>query len=231
MRAVKRFSIGIAVFFLLSSAAAASAAQVSYDLRCEGTSSSLDGDGAEKNSSPFAMTLHVDPDHNTFCQNNCETQEKISKILPSNIIFRAINAPWPNRLWVADTGQFSYTWAEAAARDEKPSVRSAQGSCAKIMADSGIAVEAVAKQKPSVITAQKPPIAAAPAMTPPKTPTQARADELSATEIMALLDIQNHRPVPASMHTRLYSRGLVHLDNDLWVLTARGEALITGDKR
>jgi hypothetical protein len=62
-------------------------------------------------------------------------------------------------------------------------------------------------------------------------PTQARADELSATEITALLDIQNHRPVPASMHTKLYSRGLVHLDNDLWVLTARGEALITGDKR
>jgi len=227
---VKILSIGIASFFLLSSAPAASAAQVSYDLKCEGISSSLDGGNAEKNSSPFTMTLHVDPDHNSFCQNNCETQEKISKILPSNIIFRAVNAPWPNRLWVADTGQFSYTWAETAARDEKPSVHSAQGSCAKIMADSGVALEAAARQKPPLVTAQKPSVAPS-AISPAKMPTQARADELSATEITALLDIQNHRPVPASMHTRLYSRGLVHLDNDLWVLTDRGEALITGDKR
>jgi hypothetical protein len=230
MRAVKILPIGIASFFLLSSAAAASAAQGSYDLKCEGISSSLDGGTAEKNSSPFTMTLHVDPDHNTFCQNNCETQEKISKILPSNIIFRAVNAPWPNRLWVADTGQFSYTWAETAARDEKPSVHSAQGSCAKIMADSGVALEAAARQKPPLVTTQKPSVAPS-AISSPKTPIQARADELSATEITALLDIQNHRPVPASMHTRLYSRGLVHLDNDLWVLTDRGEALITGDKR
>jgi len=231
MRAVKIISIGIASFFLLSSAAGASAAQVSYDLKCEGISSSLDGGNAEKYSSPFVMTLHVDPDHSTFCQNNCETQEKISKILPSNIIFRAVNAPWPNRLWVADTGQFSYTWAEAGGRDEKPSVHSAQGSCAKIMADSGVAMEAAAKQKPPVIAAQKPSIAPAPAIAPPKQASQARADELSAAEITALLDIQNHRPVAASMHTKLYSRGLVHLDNDLWVLTDRGEALITGERR
>ncbi len=216
--------IGVASFFLLLSAAA-SAAQVSYDLKCEGTSSALDGNNTETSSSPFAMTLHVDPDHNAFCQNSCEIQEKISKVLPSNIIFRAVNAPWPNRLWVADTGQFSYTWAEAAARDEKPSVRSAQGHCTKVSADSGVALEATAKQKSPAVTAQKPVI------TPPKVAAQARADELSATEITALLDIQNHRPVPASMHTRLYARGLVHLDNDLWVLTDRGEALITGDKR
>ena len=231
MRAVKIISIGIASSFLLSSAAGASAAQVSYDLKCEGISSSLDGGDSEKNPSPFAMTLHVDPDHNTFCQNNCETQEKISKILPSNIIFRAVNAPWPNRLWVADTGQFSYTWAETGGRDEKPSVHSAQGSCAKIMADSGVAVEAIAKQKSPAVPAQKPPVVPPIAISPPKMATQARADELSATEITALLDIQNHRPVPASMHTKLYSRGLVHLDNDLWVLTDRGEALITGDRR
>jgi hypothetical protein len=99
------------------------------------------------------------------------------------------------------------------------------------MADSGVAVEATARQKLPVITAQKPSIAPPSATAPLKMATQARADELSATEITALLDIQNHRPVPASMHTKLYSRGLVHLDNDLWVLTARGEALITGDKR
>src|ERR1700761_8722327 len=135
MRAVKIITIGFASFFLLSSAATALAAQVSYDLKCEGNSSSLDGGNAETNSSPFAMTLHVDPDHNSFCQNSCETQEKISRILPSNIIFRAVNAPLPNRLWVADTGQFSYTWADTTAHNEKPSVRSAQGYCTKVMAD------------------------------------------------------------------------------------------------
>ena len=86
MRAVKIITIGIASVFLLSFAVAASAAQVSYDLKCEGNSSSLDGSNGETNSSPFAMTLHVDPDHSSFCQNSCETQEKISRILPSNII-------------------------------------------------------------------------------------------------------------------------------------------------
>jgi len=223
--AMRIIPIGITSFFLLSSAAAVSAAQVSYDLKCEGTSSSLNGGNTETNSSPFAMTLHVDPDHNSFCQNSCETQEKISKVLPSNIIFRAINTPLPNRLWVADTGQFSYTWAETPAQDEKPSVRSAFGYCTKVLANSGVAVEAAARQKSPVVTAQRS------AITPLKATAQARADELSAPEITALLDIQNHRPVPASMHTRLYARGLVHLDNDLWVLTDRGEALISGDKR
>lgn len=222
---MKLISLGIAGFFLLSSGLAASAAQVSYDLKCEGSSSSLDGGNAETNSTPFAITLHVDPDHNTFCQNSCETQEKISKVLPSNIIFRAVNAPLPNRLWVADTGLFSYTWADVTAHNEKPSVRSAQGYCTKVMADSGIAVEAAAKQKSPLVVPQKP------AVTAPKVATQARADELSAMEITALLDIQNHRPVPAAMHTRLYDRGFVRLDNDLWVLTDRGEAIITGDRR
>jgi hypothetical protein len=86
-------------------------------------------------------------------------------------------------------------------------------------------MEATSKQKPPAVAAPKP------AFTPPKVAAQARADELSAMEITALLDIQNHRPVPAAMHTKLYARGLVHLDNDLWVLTDRGEALITGDRR
>ena len=142
-----------------------------------------------------------------------------------NLVLRNFRADGPNRLWVADTGQFSYTWADAPPHNEKPSVRSAQGYCTKVTADSGIAVEAAAKQKSPAVAAQKPAVAA------PKIVTQARADELSAMEITALLDIQNHRPVPASMHTRLYDRGFVRLDNDLWVLTARGEAIITGDRR
>jgi hypothetical protein len=175
----------------------------------------LDDASAER-ATPFTMTLHVDLDHGSFCQNSCETQEKISKVLPSNIIFRAVNAPLPNRLWVADTGQFSYTWAEAAARDEKPSLHSVQGYCSKAVTGPVPAVEAVKQKIP--ITIQRAAI-------------QVRPEELSATEITALLDIQNHRPVPASMHTRLYARGLVHLENDLWVLTGRGEAIITGDRR
>jgi hypothetical protein len=222
---MKLIPIGIASFFLLSSAGSALAAQASYDLNCAGNSTSLDGGNAEPGPLPFAMTLHVDLNHNSFCQNSCETQERITKVFPSNIIFRAVNAPLPNRLWVADTGLFSYTWAEATPHNEKPFVRSAQGYCTKVMADSGIAVEAAPRQKSPAVAAQKPPVIA------PKIATQARADELSAMEITALLDIQNHRPVPASMHTKLYDRGFVRLDNDLWVLTARGEAIITGDRR
>jgi hypothetical protein len=50
-------------------------------------------------------------------------------------------------------------------------------------------------------------------------------------EIRALIEIQNHRPVPGSMHTRLWLKGLAQLDNDLWVLTDKGEAIITGERR
>ena len=214
--------IGIAVLFLWSPAAALSPGQTGYDLKCEGSSSSLNDASADTPASPFTMTLHVDLEHNSFCQNNCETQEKISKVLPSNIIFRAVNTPWPNRLWVADTGQFSYTWAEAAVRDAKPSVHSAQGSCVRILSASPSIMEV--KPKPSMTVSKL-------SISPEKALIQNRPDELTAPEITALIDIQNHRPVPASMHTKLYARGLVHLDNDLWVLTDRGEALITGDKR
>src|SRR3954470_11281575 len=216
---------GLVGLFLVSPVAAHPTFQAGYDLKCEGKMSALDGANAKAHGSPFSMTLHVDLDRKLFCQNSCETREKISKVLPSNIIFRAVNAPLPNRLWVADTGQFSYTWADATPHNEKPSVRSAQGYCAKVMADSGIAVEAAARQKSPAVAAQKPAVIA------PKMATQARADELSAMEITALLDIQNHRPVPASMHTKLYDRGFVRLENDLWVLTARGEAIISGDRR
>lgn len=220
--AIKVIPIGIAPFFLMSQAFAVPPGQTSYDLRCEGNSSSLSDAGPDAPASPFTMTLHVDLEHNSFCQDNCETREKISKILSSNIIFRAVNAPWPNRLWVADTGQFSYTWAQIVAHDEKPSVHSAQGTCVKSNANFESVVEV--KPKPSTTTAQS-------AITSQKPLNQDRPYELSASEITALIDIQNHRPVPASMHTRLYERGLAHLENDLWVLTDRGEAIITGDRR
>src|SRR3569833_2962830 len=217
MRAVKIITIGIASVFLLSVAVAASAAQVSYDLKCEGNSSSLDGSNGETNSSPFAMTLHVDPDHSSFCQNSCETQEKISRILPSNIIFRAVNAPLPNRLWVADTGQFSYTWAEAAARDEKPSMRFAHGFCTKVVPVSSIDRESVKEKVP----APNFPIGQ-------KHADQPRSAGLSAREMRALINIQNHRPIPASMHTKLWLKGLAQFDKELWVLTDKGEAILSG---
>jgi hypothetical protein len=219
---MRLFPVGIVVFFLISPAAALHATETGYDLKCQGNSSALDNASAEMPASPFAMTLHVDLEHNSFCQDGCETREKISKVLPSNIIFRAVNAPWPNRLWVADTGQFSYTWADVGARDTKPSVYSAQGTCIKVIAGSASAVEV--RPKPS--------IAASKLTVPAQKPVNPdRPEELTAPEITALIDIQNRRPVPASMHTRLYARGLVHLDNDLWVLTDRGEAIITGDRR
>src|SRR3569623_1163146 len=151
---------GIVGLFLVSSAAAALPPQTGYDLKSQGDMSALDTANAKAPGSPFTMTLLVDLNHQLVCQNNCETQERISKVLPSNIIFRAINAPLPNRLWVADAGQFSYTWADVTAHNEKPSVRSAQGYCTKVMADSGIAVEAAAKQKSPAVVAQKPVVAA-----------------------------------------------------------------------
>jgi hypothetical protein len=209
--------IGIASFFLLS-ATAASATQTNYDLKCEGNSSLLDG--AQTGPAPFTMTLHVDLEHNLFCQNSCETREKISKVLPSNIIFRAVNTPLPNRLWIAETGQFSYTWAET--RDEKPAVHSAQGFCTKVMMGVSTAGETI-KQK-MLASASKPPIGQ-------KLYDQPRPEELSSREIRALFDIQNHRPIPGSMHTRLWLKGLAQLDNDLWVLTDKGEAIITGERR
>jgi hypothetical protein len=201
--------IAIASIFLLS-APAASATQTSYDLKCEGSSSLLQGDKAQTGPSPFTMTLHVDLEHKSFCQNSCETREKISKLLPSNIIFRAVNSPLPNRLWVAETGQFSYTWAET--RDEKPAIHSAQGFCTKMM----------------TTLKQKMPASSRSAI---GQKLDDRAGDLSSTEIRALMDIQNHRPVPGSMHTRLWLKGLAQLDNDLWVLTDKGEAIVTGERR
>lgn len=219
---MRKVPVAIAVFFLMPPAVAMTPVSTAYDLKCEGSSSSLDHENAETAASPFAMTLHVDLEHNLFCQDNCEIREKISKVLPSNIIFRAVKTPWPNRLWVADTGQFSYTWVDAPVRDAKPSARSAQGSCVKVITSSESAVEP--KPKPLVAVSKL-------ANPPQKAVSQNRLEELSAPEITALIDIQNHRPVSASMHTKLYTRGLVHLENDLWVLTDRGDAIITGDKR
>ena len=211
---------GIVGLFLVSPAAALPTFQAGYDLKCEGSMSALDDADAEAHgSSPFAMTLHVDLEHKLFCQNSCETREKISKILPSNIILRAVSAPLPDRLWVADTGQFSYTWGESAARDEKPSMRFAHGFCTKMVTGSAMDREGV-KHKVPVL----PPIGQ-------KLADQPRSETLSDREIRALISIQNHRRVPGSMHTRLWLKGLARFDDDLWVLTNKGEAIISGARR
>jgi hypothetical protein len=209
---------GIVGLFLVSPAAALPTLQAGYDLKCAGKMSALDGANAQAHASPFTMTLHVDLEHKLFCQDSCETREKISKVLPSNIILRAVSVPLPNRLWVADTGQFSYTWAEAAARDEKPAMRSAQGFCSRMVTEPASDRENV-KEKVS-----KPPIGQ-------KLADRSQSEELSEREITALINIQNRRPVPGSMHRRLWLKGLAQFDDDLWVLTDKGEAIITGERR
>jgi hypothetical protein len=210
----------IAGIFVVSPAAALPAFQPGYDLKCHGNMSALGG--AQAHASAFAMTLHVDLDHGLFCQNSCETREKISKILPRNIIFRAVGAPLPNRLWVADTGQFSYTWAEAGAQEEKPSMRSAQGFCTKVVAVSSVDEESVKQMLP--VPGSKPPIGEKLAYRP-------RSKGVSASEVRALVNIQNHRPVSGAMHTTLWLKGLAQFDNNLWVVTDKGQAVLTGSRR
>jgi hypothetical protein len=208
--------------FLVSPAVALPTFQAGYDLKCEGNMAGQDGANAQAHASPFRMTLHVDLDHKLFCQNSCETREKISQVLPSNIIFRAVNAPLPNRLWVADSGQFSYTWGEAAAQRERPSMRSAHGFCTKVVTVSSVERDSVKRKVP--VLATKRPIGQ-------KLADQPRSEELSGREIRALINIQNHRPVPGSMHTRLWLKGLAQFDDDLWVLTDKGKAIINPRER
>jgi hypothetical protein len=212
---------GFISFLLVSPAAALPAFQPGYDLKCEGKISALNGPDAQAHALPFTMTLHVDLDNKLFCQDSCKTVEKISTVLASNIIFRAAKAPWPDRLWVADTGQFSHTWAEAAAEDEKPSIRSAQGFCTKVTTDLSSVSESLKHKVP--ISALKRPIGH-------KLANQAGSEELGVGEIRALINIQNHRPVPASMHTTLWLKGLARFDDDQWVLTDKGEAYMSGDR-
>src|ERR1700712_1833873 len=98
---------GIAYLLLLGSAAAAQDHAV-YDLRCNGTITSLklqQGDEKPSNPVPYAMKLHVDMRQKTFCQDSCGVSERIWKILPANIIFRSITGPQLERLWITDDGQ------------------------------------------------------------------------------------------------------------------------------
>lgn len=210
---------GIFGLFVVSPSTALPTFQPRYDLKCAGNLSGPDGANAEAHASAFTMTLHVDLDHKLFCHDSCATQEKISKVLSNNIIFRAVDEPWPNRLWVADTGQFSYTWVEAPARGAKSAIRSAQGFCTKVMTASAIDKEGL-KEKGRT---PKPPIGYELAAQ--------RSGDLSEREITALIDIQNHRSVPGSMHRRLWLKGLARFDDDMWVLTDKGEAIISGDRR
>lgn len=214
MRVIPTAIVGL---FLVSPAVALPTFQAGYDLKCEGNMSGQDGANARAHGSPFRMTLHVDLDHRLFCENNCETREKISQVLPSNIIFRAVNAPVPNRLWVADNGQFSYTWGEAAAKRERPSVRSAHGFCTKVVTISSVEREGVKQKGPFLAT--KRPIGQ-------KFAAHPRAGELSTREIRALLNIQNHRSVPGPTHTEMWLKGLAQFDDGQWVLTDKGKAII-----
>lgn len=208
---------GILGLFLVSQAAALPSFQTVYDLKCAGNVTGLADAKLETHAPPFTMTLHVDLDHKLFCLDECQTHEKISKIFPSNIIFRAIGGPSPNRLWVADTGQFSYTWVDAAAQSAKPAMRSVQGFCTKVLGSSD-------DRKNPDLKPVRPTVEYRHAATH-------RSEGLSEREIRALIFIKNHRAFPASMHTQLWLKGLAQFQDGRWVLTAKGEAIITGDGR
>jgi hypothetical protein len=94
-------------------------------------------------------------------------------------------------------------------------VRSAHGICTKVVTISS--VESI-KQKVPVLAAKRP--------IGQKLAAQRRSEQPSAGEIRALTDIQNHRPVPGSMHTKLWLKGLAQFDDGQWVLTDKGEAII-----
>jgi hypothetical protein len=219
---MKSVLIGTAFSLILASAMAAPS-KVEYDLRCEGVVTTTGTDETTNREPsiplPFTMKLHVDLARNLFCQDTCDAPEHISKILSRNIVFRSIGGPQPKRLWVADDGQFSNTWVEVRVQHDDKSVvlNSAQGVCSKIP-DGPVAPAEPVKQKSGATTVNR-------------LSARLPLEELSAREITALMDIENHRPVSAELHTQLHARGLIHLEGDLWVLTGKGEAIITGDRK
>jgi hypothetical protein len=165
------------------------------------------------------MQLHVDLNHNTFCQDACGATERIWKILSTDIVFRSASEPQLQRLWVADDGEFSNTWVEQAQRNDKSLVlKSAQGGCVKAL------------KAPS-------PDPAPLKLKMPATSSNGAAaqipiiEKLSEADITALNDVENHRSITASLHTHLHALGLIHLQDDLWVLTKKGDSIITGNAK
>jgi hypothetical protein len=203
--------------------AAAAQPDKEYDLNCTGmlTSTVTDGSGKSEAAAPVAYTmqLHVDLNHNAFCQDACGAPERIWKILPTDIVFRSASEPQLRRLWVADDGEFSNTWVERAQQNDKSVVlKSAQGGCVKVL--KGPSPGPAPLKLKTLVASSSGAVAQAPII-----------EKLSESDITALIDLKNHRPISAGLHTHLHALGLVHLQDDLWVLTRKGDSIITGDTK
>jgi hypothetical protein len=211
---------GIAYLLLLGSAAAPAQNRAIYDLKCSGTVTSLrlgQTDNKPSNPAPYAMKLHIDLRQKTFCQDMCKVSESIWKVLPANIIFRSVSGPQLERLWVTDDGQFSNTWIEnqTSGDDKSQLLMSAQGGCERQEYSQSIDLA----NSTSKLPAPKAMLSSA----------SVPDSELSVGEISALMDIKNHRPVSAQLHMRLHTLGYAHLKDDLWVLTRKGEKIVSGN--
>jgi hypothetical protein len=199
-----------------------------YDLTCSGTLTSTMASGAPDPDSPsqsYITRLTVDLDHRTFCQDECKAQEVISKVLPADIVFRSSPPPQLQRFWIADDGQFSNTWVEVRSQGSNKTsiVLSARGSCVK---SPRIRLEAN-----DPITEKPTPQRQAAAEQEVKEPASVPPKMLGFEEISALIDIKNHRPVSARLHTELQTLGYIRLQDDLWMLTAKAEALVSGQTK
>ena len=217
------------LFFVAATTCSAFAqATGAYDLMCSGTLTPTTVGGApdpQVSSQSYTTHLSVDLDHRTFCQDECKAQEVISKILPADIVFRSSPPPQLQRFWIADDGQFSNTWVEVRSQGSNKTsiVLSARGSCVK---SPRIRLEAN-----DPITEKPTPQRQATAEQEVKEPASVPPKMLGFEEISALIDIKNHRPVSARLHTELQTLGYIRLQDDLWMLTAKAEALVSGQTK
>lgn len=225
----------------------------SYVLNCSGTLTQTAVSGATQSQIPpqnYTTHVSVDLEHRTFCQDECKSQELISKVLPDDVVFRSNASPQLERFWVTDDGQFSNTWLEVHTEgsDKSYVLMSARGFCEKspnlrLTASEPVPAkplalhEAPAQQVPKPLVqrdASAQPVAKA--LVEHDTSTQQVEPSrplsmLGFTEISALVDIKNHRPVSAKLHTELQSLGYIRMQDDLWILTAKAEALVSGDPK
>jgi hypothetical protein len=126
---------------------------------------------------------------------------------------------------MADDGQFSNTWVEERSQggDKTYVVMSARGSCVKtpkvrLEANDPITVKSAPQREAAADRDVREPVSSSPPL-------------LGFSEISALIDIKNHRPVSAKLHTELQYLGYIHLQDDLWILTAKAEALVSGETK
>ena len=129
------------------------------------------------------------------------------------------------RFWVTGDGQFSNTWVEVRSQggDNSYIVMSAQGLCVRS--------PKIHLETNDPITVKPAPQREAAAERQIREPASALPTGLGFSEISALIDIKNHRPVSAKLYTELQNLGYIRLQDDLWTLTAKAEALVSGESR